>query len=59
MQSLKHYRPHQVADALGISISTFWRLVKFGQIKTKKLTRRTTTVSESELTRFINSQAEG
>jgi predicted site-specific integrase-resolvase len=55
-QSLRQYRPHQVANNLGISISTFWRLVKNGDIKTNKLTTRTTTVSEAELARFINSR---
>ncbi len=55
-QVTKQYRPLQVADSLGISISTFWRLVKNGEIKTNKLTTRTTTVSEVELARFINSK---
>jgi len=55
-QVTKQYRPHQVADNLGISISTFWRLVKNGEIKTNKLTTRTTTVSETELARFINAR---
>ena len=54
---LKQYRPHQVIEILGISISTFWRLVKDGEIKTQKLTKRTTTVSENELVRFINERA--
>lgn len=59
MQSIQFYRPYQVAEILGISISTFWRLVKSGQIKTQKLTLRTTSVSESELERFISSRTEG
>ena len=57
--TLKQYRPHQVTELLGISISTFWRLVKVGEIKTQKLTKRTTMVSEVELTRFINQRTGG
>lgn len=57
--TLKQYRPHQVTEILGISISTFWRLVKDGEIRTQKLTKRTTTVSEVELTRFISEHTGG
>lgn len=53
-----HVRPKVCAQALGIAISTFWRLVRDGKIKTHKLTRRTTTVRVSDLRAFMNSRVE-
>lgn len=46
-------RPHIAKILLGVSIATFWRLAKSGQIKTYKLTERTTTVKVGELRAFI------
>jgi len=43
------YRPRQVANMLGISLATFWRLVRDKKLTTKKLTPRTTTVSAKDL----------
>lgn len=53
-----HIRPNTSSEALGISLSTFWRLVKQGRIKTHKLTERTTTVKLGDLRDFMNG-AEG
>lgn len=50
-------RPHVAKILLGVSIATFWRLARSGQIKTYKLTERTTTVKVSELRAFIAAKA--
>ena len=54
-----HIRPQIAKALLGISIATFWRLVKNGKIKTQKLTERTTTVTVKELRAFMNRKVEG
>jgi hypothetical protein len=54
-----HIRPQVAKSILGVSIATFWRLVRDGKIKTHKLTERTTTVRVSDLRAFIKSRAEG
>jgi predicted site-specific integrase-resolvase len=54
-----HIRPQVAKTLLGISIATFWRLVKNGDIKTYKLTQRTTTVTAKELRAFISKKVEG
>lgn len=54
-----HIRPQVAKTILGISIATFWRLVRDGKIKTEKLTPRTTTVKVSTLRTFMNQQEEG
>lgn len=46
-------RPHIAKILLGVSIATFWRLARSGQIKTYKLTERTTTVRVSDLRAFM------
>jgi predicted DNA-binding protein (UPF0251 family) len=51
-----HIRPKPCAQLLGVSIATFWRLVKNGQIKTHKLTERTTTVKAGDLRTFMASK---
>lgn len=48
-----HIRPLVAKQILGISIATFWRLVKSGELKTHKLTQRTTTVKVGDLRAFI------
>lgn len=48
-----YMRPNATAELLGISIATFWRLVKSGQLKTHKFTQRTTTVKVSDLRAFM------
>lgn len=48
-----HIRPQTAKVLLGISIATFWRLVASGQLKTHKLTVRTTTVKVGDLRAFI------
>ena len=48
-----HIRPKIAKDIMGISIATFWRLVKSGQLKTHKLTERTTTVKVADLRAFM------
>lgn len=52
-----HIRPKDVTVLLGIGIATFWRLVQRGQIKTHKLTERTTTVKAGDLRAFMNREA--
>lgn len=47
-------RPREAASILGISLSTFWRIVRAGNLTTRKLTPRTTTVSSADLAAFIN-----
>lgn len=51
-----HLRPKVCAQLMGVSIATFWRLVKSGEIKTHKLTERTTSVKLAELRAFIESK---
>jgi hypothetical protein len=48
-----HIRPQVAKALLGISIATFWRLVKNGDITTHKLTQRTTTVTVRDLRAFM------
>lgn len=50
-------RPQIARILIGVSIATFWRLSKSGQIKTHKLTERTTTVKVSDLRAFMAAQA--
>ncbi len=52
---LQHYRPNSAAKLLGISIASFWRLVKAKKLITKKLSERTTLVSAKDLQAFIDS----
>ena len=49
----QQYRPKTAAKLLGISIATFWRLVKAKKLVTKKITERTTVVSAKDLQAFI------
>lgn len=46
-------RPKECAQLLGVSIATFWRLVASGELKTHKLTERTTAIKVGELRTFI------
>lgn len=50
-------RPQIARILIGVSIATFWRLSKSGQIKTHKLTKRTTTVKVSDLRAFMAAKA--
>ena len=52
---LQQYRPATAAKLLGISIATFWRLVKAKKLVTKKLSERTTVVSAKDLQAFVDS----
>ncbi len=54
-----YLRPKSCAQALDVSISTFWRLVKQGKLKTHKLTPNTTTVKVGDLRAFMNGNVEG
>lgn len=47
-------RPTYVAEILSISIATFWRLVKSGELKTIKLSSRCTGVLKSDLDAYLN-----
>jgi predicted DNA-binding protein (UPF0251 family) len=48
-----HLRPKLCTQIMGVSIATFWRLVSSGQIKTHKLTERTTSVKAGDLRAFM------
>lgn len=54
-----HLRPKTCAQLMGVSLATFWRLVKGGKLKTHKLTERTTTVKAGDLRAFMAGNAEG
>ena len=46
-----------VKALLGVSGATVWRMVKAGQLKTYKLTERTTTFNTGELKKFLVAKA--
>jgi hypothetical protein len=46
-------RPTDCAEVMCVSIATFWRLVASGQLRTYKLTERTTTIKVRDLRDFI------
>ena len=48
-----HVRPTVAKDLLGVSMSTFWNLVRDGHLKTTKLTPRTTTVKAGDIRAFM------
>lgn len=50
---IQFHRPAEVCKLLKISLATFWRLVQKKELKTYKLTERTTTVKASDLEAFI------
>jgi predicted DNA-binding transcriptional regulator AlpA len=47
------HRPKAVWLALGISPATFWRIVKDEKLKTVKISKRATGVTQAELERFL------
>lgn len=53
-QTQQIHRPIQCAETMGISIATFWRLVKDGKLHTVKISKRATGVTDAELRRFLN-----
>lgn len=50
-------RPKVCAELLGISIASYWRLVKSGQLRTIKLTERTTACTAGSLRSFMAAKA--
>lgn len=58
-QDIQFLRPNEVCKALRISLATFWRLVRSGELKTYKLTERTTTVKAEDLKVFIAKKVGG
>jgi excisionase family DNA binding protein len=54
MQYQAALRPKQSAAYLAVSLATFWRLVKAGEIKTIKLSARCTGVLKSDLDAYLN-----
>jgi excisionase family DNA binding protein len=52
-QEIQFLRPAEVCNLLKISLATFWRLVQKNELKTYKLTERTTTVKAADLEAFI------
>lgn len=51
---IQQYRPAEAAKILGISIASFWRLVKAKRISTRKISERTTVVSAKDLQAFVD-----
>lgn len=51
-----HIRPKICAEILGISIATYWRLVKAKHLPTIRLTERTTSTTAGALRAFIASK---
>lgn len=54
-----HIRPKQAAQLLGVGIATFWRLVSSGQLKTHKLTKRTTSIKAGDIRAFVSEKGRG
>lgn len=54
-----HIRPKDCAQLMGVSIGTFWRIVKAKKLRTHKLTERTTTVRAGALRDFMSGKVEG
>ena len=52
----QHYRPKKFCKIANISLATFWRRVRDGQIKVKRPSPRVTLVSASELNSFLKSK---
>lgn len=52
----QHVRLPVVKGLLGVSSATVWRMVKANQLKTYKLTQRTTTFNVGELRSLLNSK---
>jgi excisionase family DNA binding protein len=46
-------RPKNAAKTLGVSIATFWRLVKSGHIETIKIGKRATGVRRADIERLV------
>lgn len=54
-----HIRPKDSAKLMGVSIATYWRLVKAKKFPVHKLTERTHTVRMGDLRAFMASKVEG
>lgn len=52
-------RPKEAAQILGICNSTLYNLINRGQIKTLKLTKRTTTIKAGSIRAFMAGNVEG
>ena len=59
LPSSQQIRLPVVKAILGVSSATVWRMVKAKQLKTYKLTERTTTFNVGELRALLSSKAEG
>lgn len=49
-------RPKACAQILGVSIATFWRILKDQRLPVHKPSLRTTAIKASDLRRYINSR---
>ncbi len=50
----RHLSPAQVAERLGVSVCTVWRLIGRGEIRpVRKLGRRTVRIPESSVAQFL------
>lgn len=54
-----HIRPKQCAQLMGVSIATYWRLVKAKSFPIYKLTERTHTVKAGDLRAFMAGKVGG
>lgn len=59
LPSSQHIRLPIVKAILGVSSATVWRMVKAKQLKTYKLTERTTTFNVGEIRALLASKVEG
>jgi len=56
MKTKKYYRARELAEHLGIGLSTVWHYVKLGKIKSKKLSSRVTVFNITEVENALFSE---
>jgi len=49
-----NYRPKDAAEYLGVGLSTLWRYIKQGKLRTIKLSSNVTIIKKIELDAFID-----
>jgi len=57
--SMKYLRAKDVAEYLGIGLSTVWLYAKQGRITPKNLSKRVTVFEQSEIEAFVNASKDG
>ena len=58
MENLENFRPAEAAKYLRISMSQLWNLIKAGEVKTIKLSKRTTIIRKAEIEAFLDRASE-